>query len=590
MLRKEVQIERPERWDVPFDSGTSGGATDRILQTPPFSQMSPAAFPEGCSLRGLVENDTRLVHFAPADIVVRQGDYGNSAFLVLDGTARVTIDPLPNELLGRPTRARPSLLKTLWQSLIRPRIPECRGPDRGNRSAQLGQRQDGDATRVFLQDVPGILDEYRSLQIGPGEFFGEVAALSRTPRSATVFAESPLSVLEIRWQGLRDLMKFDNALRDHIHQLYRRNSLATHLRQTPLLKTLTEDQIDELVQRTRFETFGHFDWYRPFNHMQDASSSERIDAEPVIAREGSAANGLVLIRNGFARLSQQYGHGHRTVSYLGKGQTYGLVELYQQWKRQTAMPLIHSLRAIGYVDVLRIPQDLIESYVLPNLQEATRQELEQYACPETQAQFSPTVDPAPVARPIASTAEHSVNTGLLEFIVENRFMNGSQTMMIDMHRCTRCDDCVRACADLHDGNPRFVRQGPQFGQQMFASACMHCVDPVCMIGCPTGAIARDEQSGTVVINDPTCIGCSTCANSCPYGAIRMVDIRDPQGGYLIDRSTRLPISKATKCDLCTNVWSGPACERACPHDALVRIDLQQPDTLARRLNQIGATD
>ena len=179
----------------------------------------------------------------------------------------------------------------------------------------------------------------------------------------------------------------------------------------------------------------------------------------------------------------------------------------------------------------------------------------------------------------------TLDPGLLEEIVEKRYLNGTQTMIIDMDRCTRCDDCVRACSDTHDNNPRFVRQGPQLGRMMVASACMHCVDPVCMIGCPTGAIGRDQRSGSVTINDGTCIGCKTCANSCPYEAIRMVEARDGRGQLLIDQSTMLPIAKATKCDLCTGLLGGPACERACPHDALVRIDLTTPDVLASFLDR-----
>jgi len=160
---------------------------------------------------------------------------------------------------------------------------------------------------------------------------------------------------------------------------------------------------------------------------------------------------------------------------------------------------------------------------------------------------------------------------LTEWTLEQRFMNATQAMLIDLDKCVRCDDCVRACAAAHDGNPRFTRQGKTFDHWMVANACMHCIDPVCMIGCPTGAIHRTAQGGTVVINDDTCIGCGTCANSCPYGNIRMVEIRDPAGNTLRDDDLR-PIQKATKCDLCDSQPGGPACVRACPHDALRRVD------------------
>ena len=138
---------------------------------------------------------------------------------------------------------------------------------------------------------------------------------------------------------------------------------------------------------------------------------------------------------------------------------------------------------------------------------------------------------------------------------------------------------MRACASAHDNNPRFVRHGPEHENIMIANACLHCVDAVCLIGCPTGAIHRDQASGNVVIDDTTCIGCATCANSCPYNNIRMVDIRDDDGSLIVDQTSGNPIAKATKCDLCIDQLGGPACQRACPHDALVRLDLRDRDSL-----------
>jgi Fe-S-cluster-containing dehydrogenase component len=119
---------------------------------------------------------------------------------------------------------------------------------------------------------------------------------------------------------------------------------------------------------------------------------------------------------------------------------------------------------------------------------------------------------------------------------------------------------------------------------MVAQACMHCADPVCMIGCPTGAIHRDMFEGEVVINPLTCIGCSGCANNCPYGAIRMVEVRDETGEIVVARDAR-PIKKATKCDLCLDQYGGPACVRACPHDALGRVDLNTPDAVVEWLRR-----
>jgi Fe-S-cluster-containing dehydrogenase component/CRP-like cAMP-binding protein len=409
--------------------------------------------------------------------------------------------------------------------------------------------------------VPRLVAHTGTTQLTEGELFGEVAAMSRTPRTATVIADGRAALLEIRWQGLRDLMRRTPAIRQHVERLYRENSLRAHLRETELLHNLPTPQLDIVVAATQFESYGNFDWYTDFGKDKRRDAAEQIAAEPLIAAEGDRPAAMYLIRSGFARVSRRHGQGHRTLAYIGKGQVFGLEELIESQQTGQEVPYRNSLRAVGYVDVLRIPVDVIHRAVLPNVQ------------------LRPIGDPQSAIR----NPQSEIPSTTLDFLADHRFFNGTQAMLIDLDRCTRCDDCVRACAATHDNNPRFIRQGPKQDHIMVANACMHCVDPVCMIGCPTGAIARDADTGTVRINDSTCIGCSTCANSCPYSAIRMVEIREPGGAFYVDEATQLPILKATKCDFCTGQLTGPACQAACPHDALIRIDMGNLPTISQWL-------
>ncbi len=568
MPNTSPSIERPQRWDAAFDPAMTQTDVDRLLAIPPFSQMNPEKFPQRTPLREILLHDTSIRRYRQGEIIVRQGDYGTSAFLILSGTTRVVLKPdLPAPLLGRQPRVKKGLFRTLAQLWPGSRPPESFKQRHLHQDAGVGARQNEyDQVHVFLQDLPRVLDQHRTEEMAAGDVFGEIAALSRMPRTSTIFAASEQAeLLEIRWQGLRDLMRSDDGLRQHINQVYRERALASYLRATPLFRHLSKEQLAQVAEQVEFATWGDYDWSGDYKRLAQAGTV-RLEKEPVIVQEGDYPNGVVLLRAGFARVSQKFGRGERTLNYIGAGQLFGFREIAHNWKQpQQPVDSQFTLRAIGYTHVLIVPTRVMEQIVLPSLPASELPPLISKVSPEATV-------------PAATQAREKIGADLLEFLTENRFFNGTAAMAIDLDRCTRCDDCVRACASTHDNNPRFLRHGPTSGRLMIANSCMHCADPVCMIGCPTGAIHRESFAGEVVINPVTCIGCKACFNNCPYDAIRMVDIRDETGEFMVDQDMK-PISKATKCDLCVENHGGPACERACPHGALTRMNLNDLQAL-----------
>ena len=567
-------IDKPERWDSSFDPDMTEADVNRLLEIRPFSEMNSGKFSKRTPLRGILKNDARIRRFKNGEIIVRAGDYGSSAFLVLAGNARVVLDPgLPVSLLGQRKSQHKSLFQIVAQLWTNPRDPEVRTP--AELEQDVGVKVGGEFKGVFLQDVPRILDEHLTATMSPGDFFGEIAALSRSARTSTIFAVGDATeMLEIRWQGLRDLLRFDDHLRQHIDRIYRERTLATHLREIPIFRRLNDEQLKRVIEQTQFGTYGDYDWSGDYKRLVK-EGTRSPEKETIIAQEGDYPNGVVLIRSGFARLSQKFGHGHRTLNYLSAGSEFGLREIAHNWAHKDTVPFQHSLRVIGYTHVIVVPAPVMEEIVLPTV---PRDQLPEF------------FTPAELAGTEQSESQQKLDAGakigpeLMEFLTENRYFNGTSTMVIDMERCTRCDDCVRACASANEGNPRFLRHGQTTGRIMVANSCMHCADPVCLIGCPTGAIHRGQTGGEVVVNQATCIGCSICSNNCPYEAIRMVEIREEDGAFMVDKDMK-PIVKATKCDLCSDQLGGPACERSCPHGALKRMDMNNLDSFAKWLQR-----
>jgi Fe-S-cluster-containing dehydrogenase component/CRP-like cAMP-binding protein len=574
MSKSNAGLTRPRRWDFAFSEEMSAQMVDRIMQMAPFKDMDPESFPRSAQLPDILRNDACLRVFKPGEIVVRQGDYGNSAFLVLTGSAEVVLSPgLPPRLEGRSEPKRKRWLHLLGQFVGNSREDEVVRASSA-RPAGVAPSAQGTAQGVILQDVPRVLSGQRTATIREGDFFGEIAALSRLPRTATILAGvQGAEMLEIRWQGLRDLMRNAPQLRQFIDGIYRERALSTFLDALPFIKYLSPEAKQELMDATQFETYGDYDWSGDYKQLikKGASAAD----EPAIANEGDYPNSVVIVRAGFARLTQRYGNSHRTLNYLGSGKMYGFDEIAHNWREPNHhVPLQYTLRVIGYTHVLVIPAAVFGRLVLPVLPKSALPPL----IPQDR-RTRPRFEPGAVA-----SDGPRLPQDVMEFVTRGRFFNGTKTMVIDLDRCTRCDDCVRACADTHDNNPRFLRYGPIHDNLMIAEACMHCADPVCMIGCPTGAIHRDTFAGSVVVNADTCIGCSACANNCPYKAIRMVEARGADGEILMASDSN-PINKATKCDLCVDQFGGPACERACPHDALARINLNTTHELARWLQR-----
>jgi Fe-S-cluster-containing hydrogenase component 2 len=158
-----------------------------------------------------------------------------------------------------------------------------------------------------------------------------------------------------------------------------------------------------------------------------------------------------------------------------------------------------------------------------------------------------------------------VQQASLSSFLEQELMQGQNLLLLDLNKCTRCDECVKACVATHnDGVTRLVRDGLRFENFLVATSCRACMDPLCMTRCPVGSIRRKDTLDIVI--EDWCIGCGNCATDCPYGNINVVQLDLSTGKQKAE-----PRPKAVVCDLCAE-FPEPNCVRACPHDAAIRVE------------------
>lgn len=139
---------------------------------------------------------------------------------------------------------------------------------------------------------------------------------------------------------------------------------------------------------------------------------------------------------------------------------------------------------------------------------------------------------------------------------------------VDLDACTGCKACVNACHSLNglDEDEIWRNVGVIVGgtaerpyQQTVTTACHHCAEPACLLGCPVMAYEKDADTGIVRHLDDQCIGCQYCVLKCPYDVPK----------YSKKRGI------VRKCDMCYNRLAAdeaPACVQACPSGAItIRI-------------------
>jgi Fe-S-cluster-containing hydrogenase component 2 len=215
------------------------------------------------------------------------------------------------------------------------------------------------------------------------------------------------------------------------------------------------------------------------------------------------------------------------------------------------------------------------------------------------AGVAPGVEQAVASALVQTNARLRAITGIkheiLDFYLRNGLSVAGPTVRLrQLDLCIDCKQCEEACEDRH-GAQRLTLGGYELGLLDFVYTCRTCSDARCLSPCEHDAIKRDARTGEVMIHEDRCIGCSLCALSCPYGAINMINVAEPELETYsprfkarLDKAGKLGFGPgkgrkalarriASKCDHCAG-YADQACVSACPTGSLIEIS---PATLFR---------
>ena len=376
-----------------------------------------------------------------------------------------------------------------------------------------------------------------------GAFFGEMSLLSGRRRSGTVTAVGASTLIEVPRKAMLRLMASEPPVKRFLDEIFVVRAVRNYM-----VQDMDETFAQQVVKQAQIKAF---------------------KKNEVIFNQGDDGDAFYLVRSGSVKITQRQGDREIVLRYLPAGQYFGEMALIDPENPKRMASAVAAARA----EVIKL------------MKEDFQKILERYPDYERKLHHMMT------RRKIENEASRLEEDGLMDGggtsmlkrrEAEKEVIEATDVLLIDENKCVRCDNCVKACAETHNGQTRLYRnEGIIFGTLNVPTSCRHCENPLCLTDCPPGDAIRRDPRGEVYIDEGKCIGCGNCAANCPYSVIFMLHAKPKTGAFgrllnLIGLAAEGPASeetptKAVKCDLCRNDSGGPACVRSCPTGAAIRV-------------------
>ncbi len=304
-----------------------------------------------------------------------------------------------------------------------------------------------------------------------------------------------------------------------------------------------------------------------------------VDFKPgdTLIEQGAQDDLVFLIQSGSVTVSVRVGGKDITSAYIPAGNYVGEMAMLMRAPRSA------TVKAAVPTEAIRIDsaafRSLLESY--PELRKQVEAKLGARLLERQHAQLG------------------SEYGGIIEFFTRTGAIEATDVLLIDELLCVRCDNCEKACAETHHGVSWLNREaGPTYASLHVPTSCRHCEDPHCMKDCPPDAIHR-APNGEVFIDGQL--------HRLWQLRAQLPLWRHSDGGHASEETEHVELASvwhaamapaktnrpkplpsgtgskhAVKCDMCKDIEGGPACVRACPTGAAIRVDPEQFIQLAQQ--------
>jgi CRP-like cAMP-binding protein len=189
--------------------------------------------------------------------------------------------------------------------------------------------------RVFRNDAGARLD---LATLEEGAFFGEMALLSDSPRTASVEAGSEdTQLLEISAQLLTELSVNHPTVAQALKKFCRQRLLANLMASAPLFKPFGRNDRRDLIQRFR---------------------AREVRTGDVVIKQGAESDGLYVVLSGEVEVRVEGG----SVASLREGEIFGEMSLL------TKQPAAGTVVSMRHTSLLRLPRADFDELVLSHPQ------------------------------------------------------------------------------------------------------------------------------------------------------------------------------------------------------------------------------